>query len=217
MADPRGPFRPDARLDRSQVTDRRSASTMRIGGRSLRKRGTRIGGTVFAVPHPVSVKPSRIGNPVRRGIRNDHTPAGKLSIRKVKGVRLREGLADRTGAGRSRGGSFGLLSGIDSSKFNARGQAILAEMRSSGTTITPMAVPRLSDIGRLLTGGRKGVPAHVSPVKPPALTSLIPNLFNQSQVGHTLRGALRRRMGTSRTMRPIAKPGSRRGGSARTM
>lgn len=106
---------------------------------------------------------------------------------------------------RVRGGSFGPLSGLDASQFNARGQAILAEMRTGGTNVTSMAVPRLSDIGRMLTGGRKGVPAHVSPVKPPALTSLIPNLFNQSQVGSVLRGELRRRMGT-RTMRPLAKP-----------
>lgn len=92
MADPRGPFRPDVRLDRSQVTDRRGVSAMRIGGRTLRRRGTTVGGTLMPVPYPVSIKSTPVGSPVRRGIRNDHTPAGRRRIQKVKSVRMRERL-----------------------------------------------------------------------------------------------------------------------------
>lgn len=106
MAEPnrRGPFRSGVRLDPSQVTDLRGKSTIRLGGRRSPKRTELVGGTVIPVPRPLSPKPSPVGSPVRRGIRNDHAPLGRVRVQKVKSVRFRESLTPR--GGRSRGGSF---------------------------------------------------------------------------------------------------------------
>jgi hypothetical protein len=113
----------------------------------------------------------------------------------------------------------GLTAGLDASKFNARGQSILADMRASGSSVTAMAVPKISDIARLLTGGRKGVPRHVSPVKPPAMTSMVPNIVGQSQAGQTIGAAARRAINKparSRGAIPPARAVRRSGSAVRT-
>jgi len=82
----------------------RGKTAIRIGGRRLRKGGNVVGGTMIPLPQLTAAKPASVASPVRRGIRNDHTPAGRASIQKAKGARFREALIPR--GGRSRGGSF---------------------------------------------------------------------------------------------------------------
>lgn len=179
-----GPFRPNALLDRSQVTDRRLNTPVET---RAAWDGRRRVGNPFSVLFPVP--------PLKRVNPSVRPPARP----------------------RSRGGSFGPHSRINTTGLNARGQALFESMRASGSSVTSMAVPRISDIGRLLTGGRKGVPGHVAPVPAPALNSITPNMVNQSDAGQTVRGALRRQM-AKRTPRQLAKPTRRRvGGSARSL
>ena len=140
MAEPSGgPFRPDVRLDRSQVTDLRGRSAMRVGGRSLRKRGTAVGGVQIAVPRAITVRPTVIASPVRRGVRNDHTPAGRVRIQKVKSVRMREALSTPKGMGRGftrkpviRGG-MPVPAGALGAALSI-GRTVLGSLRGSPTT-----------------------------------------------------------------------------------
>lgn len=96
------------------------------------------------------------------------------------------------------------------------------DLRSAAVSLARGQVPQgsllgniVGTLGRALSGGRAGVPRNVSPVSPPALQSITPNMVNQSEVGSVLRGVIRRRLGT-RTMTTAQRPRSR-AGSARTM
>lgn len=115
------------------------------------------------------------------------------------------------------GNSVVRASGI---KFNAVPRP--GDLRSAAISLSRGQIPQgsllgniVNTVGRAISGGRAGVPRHVAPVPAPALNSITPNMVNQSDAGRTVRGALRRRLGT-RTMRPLAKP-RRTGGPARAM
>lgn len=169
MAEPRrGPFRSGVRLDPSQVSDMRGRSALRIGGRRLRKRGTTAGGVQMAVPRPVVVKTTKTASPVRRGIRNDHTPEGRARIQKVKGVRLRETFSRPSkgmGSGFTRKpvirGGMPVPAGALGAAISI-GRTVLGGLRGSPTT-GPTKIARISQAAAgPISGVRTNKPKPIS-------------------------------------------------------
>ena len=130
-----GPFRPNVRLDPSQVRDMRP----KVRGTTLRSAR--------------AVRASRGPQPFA-WLRGGVAPVVPQKMAMPK-------------PGRSRGGSFGPHSLIDRSKLNARGLAIHDRMRAEGTNLKSMAVPKMGDILRRLSGGlRSSVPRSAQPIRP---------------------------------------------------
>lgn len=114
-----------------------------------------------------------------------------------------------TKAPRTSTGSADLLRGIDPSKLNANGRALLASAIRENRPISANAVPGLGQAVRSLGGigrGQSSVPRSARPIGPIAQAQAhVAALVNQSDVGRTLRGALG--PGPSKRMGPKLQKG----------
>lgn len=206
-------FRPGVRLDSSQTQDMRGKTTVRLGGRRLRKRGNMVGGVVLPLPsgRPVLPKIPSIASTMPVNIR----AAAPL----VMAARLREFRPESQRGPFNPNARIGPNTSVRMAppiKMNALPRP--GDLRSAAISLSRGQIPSgsllgniVGTIGRAISGGRKGVPRNVAPVPAPAMNSITPNMVNQSDAGRTVRDALRRRMGTKRSMVKL-----RRGGATRS-